>query len=131
LVDGALIEAEVERAVAEAMRAVDIAEVSSRAAGQAAAAVVAGMKHGAVGMEAGARSMEAGAEQMRSEAAKLKGSKAYREDVIRRNAARGERVTHEELIKAAGEMEVGAREMREGAREMREGAKVMREGRGD
>ena len=131
LVDGALIEAEVERAVAEAMRAVDIAEVSSRAAGEAAAAVVAGMKHGAVGMEAGARSMEAGAERMRSEAAKLKGSRAYRDDVIRRNAARGERVTHEELLKAAEEMEDGAREMREGAREMREAAKDMREGRHD
>jgi bla regulator protein blaR1 len=33
-VDGALIEAEVERAVAEAMRSVDIAEASSRAAGR-------------------------------------------------------------------------------------------------
>lgn len=131
LVDGALIEAEVERAVAEAMRAVDIAEVSSRAAGQAAAAVVAGMKHGAAGMEAGARSMETGAERMRSEAARLKSSKAYREEVIRRNAARGERVTHDDLLKAAGEMEDGAREMREGAREMREAARDMREGRHD
>jgi beta-lactamase regulating signal transducer with metallopeptidase domain len=131
LVDGALIEAEVERAVAEAMRSVDIAEVSSRAAGHAAAAVVAGMKHGAAGMEAGARGMEAGAERMRSEAARLKGSKAYRDDVIRREAARGERVTHEELLEAAGEMEDGAREMREGAREMREAARDMREGRRD
>jgi beta-lactamase regulating signal transducer with metallopeptidase domain len=129
LVDHAAIEAEVERAVAEAMRSVDIAEVSSRAAGQAAAAVVAAMKHGAVGMEAGARSMEAGAERMRSEAAKLKGSRAYREEVIRRNAARGDRVTHEELLEAADEMEDGAREMREGAREMRDAAKDMREGR--
>lgn len=128
-VDGALIEAEVERAVAEAMRSVDIAAEASRAAGQAAAAVVAGMKHGAVGMEAGARSMESGAERMRSEAARLKGSKAYREDVIRRNAARGERVTHEELLEAADEMEDGAKDMREGAREMREAAKEMREGR--
>jgi beta-lactamase regulating signal transducer with metallopeptidase domain len=131
LVDGALIEAEVERAVAEAMRSVDMAEVSSRAAGQAAAAVVAGMKHGAAGMEAGARGMEAGAERMRSEAARLKGSRAYRDDVIRREAARGERVTHEELLEAAEEMEDGAKEMREGAREMREAAKDMREGRHD
>jgi beta-lactamase regulating signal transducer with metallopeptidase domain len=130
-IDGAMIEAEVERAVAEAMRSVDIGAVASRAAGEAAAAVVAGMKHGAAGMEAGARSMETGAERMRSEAAKLKGSKAYRDDVIRRNAARGERVTHEDLLKAAGEMEDGAREMREGAREMREAAKDMREGRHD
>jgi bla regulator protein blaR1 len=129
-IDGAVIEAEVERAVAEAMRSVDIGAVASRAAGEAAAAVVAGMKHGAVGMEAGARSMETGAERMRAEAARLRSSKAYRDDVIRRNAARGERVTHEELIKAAGEMEDGAREMREGAREMREAARDMREGGG-
>jgi len=130
-VDGALIEAEVERAVAEAMRSVDISAVASRAAGEAAAAVVAAMKHGAVGMEAGARSMEAGAERMRSEAARLRSSKAYREDVIRRNAARGERVSHEQLIEAADEMEDGAKEMREGAREMREAAADMREGKHD
>jgi beta-lactamase regulating signal transducer with metallopeptidase domain len=130
-VDGALIEAEVERAVAEAMRSVDIAAISSQAAGQAAAAVVAAMKHGAVGMEAGARSMEAGADRMRVEAGKLRSSKAYRDDVIRRNAARGERVTHEELLEAADEMEDGAKEMREGAREMREAAADMRKGRHD
>ena len=130
-VNGALIEADVERAVAEALRSVDFAAEASRAAGQAAAAAVAGVKHGAVGMEAGARHMEQGAEQMRSEAARLKGSKAYREDVIRRNAARGERVTHEQLIEAAGEMEDGAREMREGAREMREAARDMSKGRHD
>ena len=130
-VDGALIEAEVERAVAGAMRSVDIAAEASRAAGEAAAAVVAGMKHGAAGMEAGAKSMESGADRMRSEAARLKGSKAYREDVIRRNAARGEHVTHADLLKAADEMAKGAEEMREGAREMREAAKDMREGRRD
>jgi beta-lactamase regulating signal transducer with metallopeptidase domain len=131
LVDGALISAEVERAVAEAMRSVDIAEVSSRAAGQVAAAVVAAMKHGAIGMDAGARSMETGAERMRAEAARLKSSKAYREDVIRRNAARGEHVTHEQLLDAADEMEDGAREMREGAKEMREAAADMRRGKHD
>jgi beta-lactamase regulating signal transducer with metallopeptidase domain len=130
-VDGALIEADVERAVAEAMRSIDFAAEASRAAGTAAAAVVAGMKHGAAGMEAGARSMEAGAERMRSEAAKLKGSKAYREDVIRRNATRGERVSHEQLLEAAEEMEDGARDMREGARDMREAARDMREGKHD
>ncbi|MET1110706.1 MAG: M56 family metallopeptidase [Allosphingosinicella sp.] len=130
-VDGAAIEAEVERAVAEAMRSVDIDAIASRAGGEAAAAVVAAMKHGAVGMEAGARSMEAGAERMRAEAAKLKSSKAYREDVIRRNAARGERTTHEELLEAADEMAEGADEMRDGAREMREAAADMREGKHD
>jgi len=130
-IDGAAIEAEVERAVAEAMRSVDIGAEASRAAGEAAAAVVAGMKHGAVGMEAGARSMEAGADRMRSEAARLKSSKAYRDDVIRRNAARGERVTHEQLLEAAEEMEDGAKEMRDGAREMREAAVDMRNGKHD
>ncbi|HYI41670.1 MAG TPA: M56 family metallopeptidase [Allosphingosinicella sp.] len=130
-VDGAQIETDVERAVEEAMRSVDIAAEASRAAGEAAAAVVAGMKHGAVGMEAGARHMEAGAERMRLEASKLKSSKAYREDVIRRNAARGERVTHEDLLESADEMAEGAKDMREGAREMREAARDMREGGGD
>ncbi|HEX8240226.1 MAG TPA: M56 family metallopeptidase [Allosphingosinicella sp.] len=130
-VDGAAIEAEVQRAVEEAMRSVDISAISSRAAGEAAAAVVAAMKHGAVGMEAGARSMEAGAERMRAEAARLRSSKAYREDVIRRNAARGERVTHEELLEAADEMEDGAKEMRDGAKEMREAAEDMRRGKHD
>ncbi|HET9638670.1 MAG TPA: M56 family metallopeptidase [Allosphingosinicella sp.] len=130
-VDGPAIEAEVERAVAEAMRSVDIGAVASRASGEAAAAVVAAMKHGAVGMEAGARSMEAGAERMRAEAARLKSSEAYREDVIRRNAARGERVTHEQLLEAADEMAEGADEMREGAREMRQAAADMREGKHD
>lgn len=129
-VDGALIEAEVERAVAEAMRSVDIAAVSSQAAGEAAAAVVAGMKHGAVGMETGARSLELSAARMLAQADRFR-SRDYREAEIRRQAARGERVTHEQLIEAAGEMEDGAKEMREGAREMREAAKEMREGRGD
>ncbi|HYW14685.1 MAG TPA: M56 family metallopeptidase [Allosphingosinicella sp.] len=127
-VDGAMIEADVERAVAEALRSVDFAAEASQAAATAAAAVVAGMKHGAVGMETGARSMESGAERMRSEAARLKNSSAYREDVIRRNAARGERVTHDELLEAAREMAEGAREMEKGAREMRQAARDMREG---
>ncbi|HEU0097517.1 MAG TPA: M56 family metallopeptidase [Allosphingosinicella sp.] len=130
-VDGDAIEAEVERAVAEAMRSVDMSAVASRASGEAAAAVVAAMKHGAVGMEAGARSMEEAAQRMRSEAAKLKSSKAYREDVIRRSAARGERVTHEQLLEAADEMEEGVDDMREGAREMREAAAEMRRGKRD
>jgi beta-lactamase regulating signal transducer with metallopeptidase domain len=127
-VDGALIEAEVQRSVAEAMRSVDFAAEASRAAGEAAAAMTAGMKHGAAGMEAGARSMEAGADRMRAEAARLKASRAYREEHIRREAARGEHVTHEELLEAADEMAEGAEEMRQGAREMREAAREMRRG---
>jgi beta-lactamase regulating signal transducer with metallopeptidase domain len=129
-VDGALIEAEVERAVAEAMRSVDIAEISSRAAGEAAGAVVAAMKHGAIGMEIGARSMETGATRMLAQADRFR-NRDYREAEIRRQAARGERVTHAELLKAADEMEDGAKEMLEGAREMREAAKDMREGKHD
>ncbi|MGZ8343558.1 MAG: M56 family metallopeptidase [Allosphingosinicella sp.] len=129
-VHGALIEAEVERAVAEAMRSVDIAAVSSQAAGAAAAAVAAGMKHGAVGMETGARSMELSAARMLAQAERFR-NRDYREAEIRRQAARGERVTHEDLLEAAGEMEDGAKDMREGAREMREAAKEMREGKHD
>ena len=65
------------------------------------------------------------------EAGQAQEQQAYREDVIRRNAARGEHVTHEELLEAAEEMADGAREMREGAREMREAAADMRRGRHD
>jgi beta-lactamase regulating signal transducer with metallopeptidase domain len=129
-VDGALIEADVERAVADALRSVDIAAEASRAAGTAAAAVVAGMKHGALGMEIGARSMDLSAARMLALADRFR-NRDYRDSEIRRQAARGERVTHEQLIEAAGEMEDGAREMRDGAREMREAARDMREGRGD
>jgi beta-lactamase regulating signal transducer with metallopeptidase domain len=129
-VDGALIEAEVGRAVAEAMRSVDIDAISSQAAGEAAAAVVAAMKHGAIGMEAGARSMELSATRMLAQADRFR-DRGFRESEIRRQAARGERVTHEQLLKAADEMEKGAREMREGAREMREAAADMREGKPD
>jgi beta-lactamase regulating signal transducer with metallopeptidase domain len=129
-VDGALIEAEVERSVAEAMRSVDIDAISSQAAGEAAAAVVAAMKHGAIGMEAGARSMELSATRMLAQADRFR-DRGFRESEIRRQAARGERVTHEQLLKAADEMEKGAREMREGAREMREAAADMREGKHD
>ncbi|HEX8448939.1 MAG TPA: M56 family metallopeptidase [Allosphingosinicella sp.] len=129
-VDGALIEAEVERAVAEAMRSVDIAALSSQVSGEAAAAVVAGLKHGAIGMETGARTMELSAARMLAQAERFR-DRDYRESEIRRQAARGERVTHEELLEAAEEMEDGAREMQDGAREMREAAKEMREGKRD
>jgi beta-lactamase regulating signal transducer with metallopeptidase domain len=129
-VDAALIEAEVERAVAAAMRSVDIAAVSSQAAGEAAAAVVAAMKHGAVGMEIGARSMELSAARMLAQADRFR-DRDYREAEIRRQAARGEHVTHEQLLEAAAEMEDGAREMQEGAREMHEAAREMREGKHD
>lgn len=125
-VDGDAIGAEVERALAEAMRSVEAATAdASRAAERAVAAALAGVRHGAVGMEAGARGMEKGAERMREEARKLR-DRDYREAQIRREAARGNRVTHEQLIEAADDMEEGARDMVEGAREMREAAADMR-----
>jgi beta-lactamase regulating signal transducer with metallopeptidase domain len=126
--DDAMVEADVARAVAEAMRSVDIAAVSSQAAGQAAAAMVAGMKHGALGMEAGARSMDLGAARMLAQADRFR-NRDFQEAEIRRQAALGKHVTHEELLKAAQEMEDGATEMRDGAREMREAAAEMREGK--
>ncbi|MEA3010429.1 MAG: hypothetical protein QOJ91_2121 [Sphingomonadales bacterium] len=129
-VDDSMVEADVARAVAEAMRSVDIAAVSSQAAGQAAAAMVAGMKHGALGMEAGARSMDLGAARMLAQAERFR-NRDFQEAEIRRQAARGKHVTDEELLKAAEEMENGAREMRDGAREMREAAAEMREGKHD
>jgi hypothetical protein len=54
---------------------------------------------------------------------------AWREQEIARQRARGETVTHQDLIEAANGMEEGARGMREGAREMREAASRMAEGR--
>jgi hypothetical protein len=57
--------------------------------------------------------------------------RGYREQIIAREAARGHRVTHEQLLEAAEGMEEGARGMRDGAREMREAAQRMREGDSD
>jgi beta-lactamase regulating signal transducer with metallopeptidase domain len=125
-------EAEIEAAVARARRSVEAADAEiGPAVERAVAAALASVAHGAVGMEAGAKGMESGARHMRSEAAKLKGSQAYREEQIRRNAERGERVTHEELLKAADEMEEGAEGMIEGAREMRQAAVEMRRAKHD
>jgi beta-lactamase regulating signal transducer with metallopeptidase domain len=127
-VDGAAIEA----AIAQAARSVESATADiGPSVERAVAAALASVAHGAVGMEAGANGMESGARHMRSEAAKLKSSKAYREEQIRRNAERGERLTHEELLKAADEMEEGAEGMIEGAREMRQAAIEMRRGKHD
>jgi bla regulator protein blaR1 len=128
-VDAAAIEAQVAAAVAEADRSVDAA--TADIGPQVERAVAAALAKGSVGMEAGARGMEDGARRMRAEAARLKSSKAYREEQIRRNAARGERVTHEQLLEAADEMADGAEEMLDGAREMREAAVEMRNGRHD
>lgn len=128
-VDEAAIEAQVQAAVAEASRAVDAA--AADIGPRVERAVAAALAKSSVGMEAGARRMEEGARRMRAEAAKLKSSKAFRDEQIRRHAARGERVTHEELLEAADDMAEGADDMIDGAREMREAAAEMRKGRHD
>ena len=127
-VDEEAIEAQVEAAVAEAMRSVEavMADIP-RLTAAATAAAKAGIAAGAKSMEQGAVGMEQGAERMRAEAAKLR-DRRYREEQIRRAAARGEKVTHEDLIEAAEGLEEGAEGMREGAREMREAAEEMRRG---
>jgi len=110
----------IEAAVREARQA---AEMAPRAIALSMASGAQGMVSGAAGMEAGARHMEEQAQRFRD--------RSYRERVIAREAARGHRVTHEQLIEAADGMEEGARGMREGAREMREAAQRMREGHSD
>lgn len=131
----ARVTSEVRRAVAHAqvqVAQIDRAEIARavgeahRAARMAPRAVAASMAHGAEGMMRGAAGMEAGAQRMEREAARLR-DRDYRQRVIARNAARGETVTHEDLIEAAEGMREGAEGMREGAREMREAAREMRD----
>jgi beta-lactamase regulating signal transducer with metallopeptidase domain len=111
-----------ERAAIDAERiAAHADQIAARAMKSARAAQAAG----ADSMMKGAASMEAGARQMDQAAINLR-SKDYREREIARAAARGQRVTHEDLLRAIPEMQQGAREMREGAREMRAGAADMR-----
>ena len=130
---------EVRRAVAQAR--VQLAQVDrprieaavrqARQAAQAAPqAIAVAMASGAQSMVSGAAGMEAGAQRMEEQARRFR-DRSYREHVIAREAARGHRVTHDDLIEAADGMEEGARGMREGAREMREAAQRMREGHGD
>ena len=83
------------------------------------------VSHGPLGLEQGALSMERGARQMEVSAHQLR-SKAYREQVIQRERAKGRQVTHESLIETSHGLVEGAREMRDGAREMREAARDMR-----
>jgi hypothetical protein len=96
-----------------------------------AASVRASLAASADGMLRGADGMERGAQRMEETARRLQTDHAYRERQIQHARERGETVTHEELIDAAGDMREGAQGMREGAREMREGARRMREGRED
>jgi beta-lactamase regulating signal transducer with metallopeptidase domain len=128
-VDAEALQRDIEQAIEEATREAEIAgRVAHQAAAAAARAAKEGMARGADGMMKGADEMERGAERMRVEARKLRSSREYREEQIARAARRGDRLTHEQLIEAAGDMEKGAVEMREGAAEMRESAREMRRG---
>jgi beta-lactamase regulating signal transducer with metallopeptidase domain len=107
----------IEAAIAQAHHA---AAIGPRAIAISMASGSASMIHGATGMEAGARQMERQAAQFRD--------RNYRERAIARAAARGEQVTHQDLLEAAQGLEEGAQGMREGAREMRQAAEDMRGG---
>ncbi|PSJ40494.1 M56 family metallopeptidase [Allosphingosinicella deserti] len=133
IIDEKAIQAEVDAAVADAMRTsvtvrIDAERIAANAeriaadAQRAAETALAGSAHG---MLAGADGMDRGAEKMRAEARKLR-NRDYREREIARQAARGHHVTHDDLLEAADGMEEGAEGMREGAREMRQAAKEMR-----
>jgi beta-lactamase regulating signal transducer with metallopeptidase domain len=122
-IDEAAIERHVQAAVAAATR---LARVDTRRiAVEAAAAARRGIAAGAVGIEQGAEGLSDGARRMEQEAAEL-GSQRYRERRIAEAAARGEHLTHEELIELSRDLRDGARGMREGAREMRRAAADMR-----
>ncbi len=106
-IDHAVLEARIRAAMPshdELQRQIRTAMAASRA----------GMANGARGMEQGAARMEAQARRFRDH--------GERERIIAEQRARGETVTHEQLLEAADGMEEGARGMREGAREMRESA---------
>jgi beta-lactamase regulating signal transducer with metallopeptidase domain/F0F1-type ATP synthase membrane subunit b/b' len=130
-VSEAMREARQEMARGQRARQVEMA-AAMREAQRAIAAiprtVAVSMASGAIGMERGADQMERGADDMERTASRLENDPAYREEQIRRARARGDTVTHEELIDAADDMRDGAQGMREGAREMREGAARMRRG---
>jgi beta-lactamase regulating signal transducer with metallopeptidase domain len=139
---GARAQAEAVRAVAAARPQIAAAQAQARRAIAAARprielamreaqrAARMGMANGADGMARGADGMERGARQMEETARRLRTDSAYRERQIALARARGETVTHEQLIEAAQSMQEGAQGMREGAREMREGAERMRRGHG-
>jgi beta-lactamase regulating signal transducer with metallopeptidase domain len=103
---------------------VDVATIVRNA--QRSAAI--GIRHGADGMMRGAEGMERGAARMEREAELLRTDRAHREREIERARARGETLTHEQLLEAAEGMREGAEGMRDGAREMREAAQRMRGG---
>ena len=128
VVDGEQIRRDVEAALLSAGKSRSEALATSKHAAEAAVrAARSAIANGADGMLKGADGMEKGAERMRAEAARLR-NKDYREQQIARAAARGDKVTHEELLEAARGLEEGAEGMREGAREMRKSAAEMRRG---
>jgi len=108
--------AQIEAAMRQARRA---EVVAARASAHAYTNAADGMMQGAAGMESGARRMEAEADHLQD--------RDYRERQIARARARGETVTHEQLLEAAEGLREGAEGMREGAEEMREAARNMRE----
>ena len=125
--------ADIQRRVREAQRTrvvVPRAEIerARREAERAGRTVRVSMAHGAEGMMRGAAGMERGAQNMIEESRRLR-DRDYRERQIARARARGETVTHEDLLEAAEGLQEGAEGMREGAREMREAAERMRDGR--
>ena len=134
VIDADAIAAEVEAAVAEAHKSAEVARAHAIAGidhkaieAEVRRAVRHGLSDGARNMRHGATGMDAGAENMAREAAKLR-NREYREREIARAAARGDRVTHEELLEAAEELAEGAREMRDAAKEMRRDADEMARG---
>jgi beta-lactamase regulating signal transducer with metallopeptidase domain len=132
------IREEVRHAVAEARaqaradpaRIARLVAEAQRIAATAPRAMAVSMASGAQGMARGADGMEAGARRMAEQAARFR-DRAYRDQVIAREAARGHTVTHEQLLEAARGMEEGARGMREGAEEMRRAAERMGSTRDD
>ncbi|HEX8365012.1 MAG TPA: M56 family metallopeptidase [Allosphingosinicella sp.] len=126
-VDEAAIARHVEAAVAVATRMAAVE--TRRIAAEATAAARRGIAAGAVGIERGAEGLSDGARRMEQEADQL-GSARYRERRIAEAAARGEHLTHQELIALSRDLRDGARGMRAGARDMRRAAAEMRrEGR--
>jgi beta-lactamase regulating signal transducer with metallopeptidase domain len=104
-----------ERAARAGQRAAEIGRRQARRS----------MAEGAVNMEKGAENMKHGARNMAEEAVKLRDAN-YREVQIARAAARGQRVTHQQLIDAIPQLEKGSRDMIKGAEDMRRGAEQMR-----
>ena len=133
-IDADAIAAEVEAAVAEAHRSPDVARAHAMAGidakeieRQVRRSVRAGLADGAQNMRHGADGMDAGAAHMARQAAQLR-DRSFREREIARAAARGDRVTHEDLLEAAEGLDDGVREMRDAAKEMRREAETMRRG---